>query len=517
MDFLEMHRQLLDPATYPQPTSHVEYCETHISRVYLTDQCAYKLKKPLALGFLDYSTLERRGYFCAEEVRLNQRFAPGTYLGVAELRVRRGVLHFNGQGTLVDFAVHMRRLPNERMLDRLIDQAAPELPADIERLARHLSPLLASSAICRNEAEGCHGAIVRTNCEENLIQTIPVIGPALSPKAHRVMTEITGTQLDLLEPDFIARQNRGYVRDGHGDLHTRNICMTDPIQIYDCIEFCRRFRVDDVAAELAFLLMDLDFRGRRDLAGRLLTCYLEDAGDPDLTRLLPFYKSYRAWVRGKVEAILASEPDTALEIRQSAQERAGRYFNLALGYHVPPMLLLTTGLMGVGKSTFSLALADALGAGLLRSDVIRKELAAIPAERRLPDAFGKGLYDHEMTAHTYREMLLRAERLLCAGKTVIVDASFARQSDRQAFFDLAAGLAIPARLLQLHCDKATALTRLDRRQTNGRDASDGRRDLFEAQAAAFEPIANGPEVISIDSSGAVDYNVQDVICRLLTR
>jgi hypothetical protein len=181
------------------------------------------------------------------------------------------------------------------------------------------------------------------------------------------------------------------------------------------------------------------------------------------------------------------------------------------------MLLLTTGLMGVGKSVFSLALAEALGAGLLRSDVIRKELAAVPAERQYPEAFDRGLYAREMTARTYMEMQRRAKRLLLDGNTVIVDASFARQSDRQAFFDLAAGLAMPARLLHLHCDKTLALTRLDRRQASGRDASDGRRELFEAQTAAFEPIGNGAEVISIDSSNAVDYNVQDVICRLLTR
>lgn len=516
MDFQEMHQQLLDPATYPEPTGCVEYRETHISRVYLTDHYAYKLKKPLALGFLDFSTLERRGFFCAEEVRLNRRFAPDTYLGVARLQMDQGILRFNGRGSLVEYAVHMRRLPDERMLDRLIDDASPDLPDEIERLARHLAPLLGTSAICRNEADGAHAEVVRGNCEENLAQTLPVIGRTLSAQAHRVMTEITRSQLARLEPIFAAREKHGYVRDGHGDLHARNICMTDPIRIYDCIEFCRRFRVDDIAAELAFLLMDLDFRGRRDLSERFLATYQDDASDPDLFSLLPFYKSYRAWVRGKVEALLADEPEVAPELRQQAIERSRRYFNLAIGYHVPPLLLLTAGLMGVGKSTFARALAGALGAELLRSDVIRKELAARATDSRHAEAFGEGLYAPAMTARTYAELLQQAERLLGRGKTVVVDASFARQADRRDFLALASRLAIPARLLHLHCEKATAMARLDQRQAEGRDASDGRRELFEAQAAVFDPFPGGPGTIAIDSSAAVDYNVQNILCQLLT-
>lgn len=515
MDFQEMHEQLLNPATYPDPTRCVEYRETHISRVYLTDHHAYKLKKPLSLGFLDFSTLERRGFFCAEEVRLNQRFAPGTYLDVARLRMNRGVLRFGGRGSLIDYAVHMRRLPGDRMLDSLIEDVSPDLPGEIERLARHLAPLLTTSVICRDDAVGGHATVVRVNCEENLSQTAFAIGKSLSAQAHEVMTRITRTGLDRFEPVFISRETRGYVRDGHGDLHARNICMTDPIQIYDCIEFCRRFRVDDIAAELAFLLMDLDYRGRRDLSERFLTTYQDDVGDRELVELLPFYKSYRAWVRGKVEALLADESEVAPELRRQALERSRRYFNLALGYHVPPMLLLTAGLMGVGKSTFALALAGALGAELLRSDVIRKELAAPDAGSRPPDAFNEGLYAPSMTAHTYEEMLRRAERLLCRGKTVIVDASFASQADRRSFLALAKRLVIPARLLHLHCDKATTLARLDRRQAEGRDVSDGRRELFAAQAAGFEPFLDGTGLISIDSSAAVDYNIQDVICQLM--
>jgi len=512
-----MHEQLLRPATYPEPTTSVTFVETHISRVYLTDTHVYKLKKPLNLGFLDFSTLERRGFFCAEEVRLNRRFAPDVYLEVAELRASGGRLRFSGPGRLVDFAVRMRRLPAARMLDRLIDEGNPELPAEIQRLARHLALLLASSPVCREEGGDGSGIMITANCQENLLQTRLAIGHALTAEAHRTMTALTSAELARLGALFDQRLADGFVRDGHGDLHARNICMTEPIQVYDCIEFCRRFRVADVAAELAFLLMDLEFRGRRDLAELFLTTYRAQVADPDLLTLLPFYKSYRAWVRGKVETLLAEETEVAAVAREQARERSRRYFNLALGYHVPPMLLLTAGMMGVGKTTLARALASALGAEVLRSDVVRKELAGLSAIRPCPAAFATGLYAPEMSRRTYRALRREAEGLLRGGKTVIVDASFARHSERQAFLDLAADLAVPARLLHLFCDRDIAASRLRGRQAEGQDASDGRPELVAAQAAIFEPLGDVPGLIAIDSSAPVDYNVQMVICRLATR
>lgn len=516
MDSTATHQWLLDPASYPEPTTGVEFRETHISRVYLTDTRAYKFKKPLNLGFLDFSTLARRRHFCAEELRLNRRFAPAVYLDVVTLRQHGGRLSFGGPGRLLDVAVRMRRLPEERMLDRLLEAGTPGLREEITRLAVSLAPLLAKTEICTGSGpDGDNAASVRANCLENLAQTEPLVGEALSPEGHRLMTAITRRELDRLEPLLRRRQIEGFVRDGHGDLHAANICMTEPVTLYDCIEFSRRFRVADVAAELAFLLMDLDARGRRDLAAHFVAVYLAHAPDPELHVLLPFYKSYRAWVRGKVDALLAATAEAGTAGGAAALTLARRYFNLALGYQLPAALYLTAGLMGVGKTTLARALSTATGAILLRSDEIRKELAGLPSALPNRDRFGSGLYAPEMTERTYAALRERAAQALSAGTPVIVDASFARRRERTAFAALAAAEQRPAYLLHLHCPEETALARLRRRVAEATDASDGRPELYHRQAADFEPMAAGDAVIDIDTAHPVDYNVQMILCHLL--
>lgn len=511
----DLHRRLLDPHSYPESTGAVDYRETHISRVYLTDHFVYKLKKAVDLGFLDFSTLERRRFFCTEELHLNRRFAPETYLEVVELCDDGGVLRFGGPGRPCDYAVKMRRLPDARMLDRLLDEEDPGLPGEIERLARHLAPLLAACPPCRESAAGGYAAVLAGNCAENLRQTAPAIGTLLSAEAHRLMGELTGQGMARLAPLFAAREARGLVRDGHGDLHSRNICLSEPIVVYDCIEFAARFRIADVAAELAFLLMDLDYRGRRDLAARFLAAWQEADPDAELAELLPFCKSYRAWVRGKVEYLLSVGAAVEPQLREEAAERARRYFNLALGYHLEPRLVLVGGLMGVGKSTFARALAEAAGGVVLRSDVVRKELAGLDPAAPSPAAFRQGLYDAAMTARTYAGLRERARRELAAGELVIVDASFMREADRRDFLALAAELGRPAGQIYLHCPVEVTLERLDRRQAEGRDASDGRRELLAAQAADYESFSPGPHRLTLDTSEPLDANVQAALCWLL--
>lgn len=508
-----LHQQLLDPAAYPETTQHVDFAETHISRIYLTDRHAYKFKKPLDLGFLDFSTLDKRLHFCREEVRLNRRFSPQVYLGVVELREYDGILHVQGhQGRLIDYAVQMQRLPESRMLNRMVDAGAPELPDEMARLGEVLHRIIESMEVCDN-AQHSNAETVRSNCEENFSQTQTAIGTALTEQAHNLMRTATRRDLSGLTDLMLEREADGFIRDGHGDLHTANICMIDPICIYDCIEFNRRFRIADVAADLAFLIMDLEYRGRRDLAETLVASYQAWSNDRHLTELLPFYKRYRAWVRGKVDSILASEPEVPRSTRDEASILARRYFNLALGYLLEPTLFLVTGLMGVGKTTLCQSLAAATGAKPLRSDVIRKELVNIPATQPCAVDFGAGLYSNQLTARTYDALYTRSVALLKAGRSVIVDASFADRRQRVRFLALAQRVGVPVLLLHLQCCDRLALQRLDERVD---DASDGRRELYDQQKAAFEPITTTNHLLKIDTSEPVDYNVQLILCRTLS-
>jgi aminoglycoside phosphotransferase family enzyme/predicted kinase len=518
MDAHNLHQALLDPKTYPEGTTRVEFRETHVSRLYFTDHHVYKVKKPVDFGFLNFTTLDRRRFFCNEEVRLNRRYCPDTYLGVVEIRRLGTRLTIGREGEIVDYAVQMRRLPEDRMLDRLLEAGEP-LPAGLpEALGRHIARMHRASEICRKEDEGPNLETVKTNWRENFSQVAPFSGKTLSQKALDICSTYVDRFLDRNAPLMERRQEEGFVREGHGDLHTGNICLTDPICIYDCIEFNRRFRVADIAADLAFLLMDLDFRSRRDLSAAILAAYHEAMGkDPDMELLLPFYKIYRAFVRGKVESFLAEDRVAKEATRREAEKTASRYFNLALGYLCPPALIITCGLMGTGKTTVGRALAEAVGATLLRSDRIRKELAGVEETVRLEDSYGRGTYGPEFTRRTYERLLERTMTALSAGQTVVADASFIRREDRERFRDAAAKLAVPFCVLAVECDERTVIGRLDRRRGGGQDASDGRRELYHRQAAEFEAPAEAGDIIRVDTANSVDYNVGLVLCDLIER
>ena len=515
MDYPALHKALLRPEAYPEGTGPVTCRETHISHLYFTPRHVYKVKKGVDFGFLNFTTLDRRRFYCEEEIRLNSRFCPGTYLGLVEIRRQGETVAIGGPGELVDYAVRMKRLPDDRMLSRRLQENAPDLPSDIGRIARRLASLHLGSEVCRMDGGQPNLEIVKQNWRENFLQTEPFIGRTLPAQAHALLS---GYVADFLEENAAIlheREEQGFVRDGHGDLHVEHICLGEPVCIYDCIEFSRRFRVADVAADLAFLLMDLEFRGRRDLAGLLLDVYLEAAGgDPGMPPLLPFYKIYRAFVRGKVESFLSDDPAAEEELRSRSARAAQRYFNLALGYLCPPALILTCGRMGVGKTTLAGSLARALGARLLRSDVVRKELAGLSPLERCDAPFGGGIYSEDLSRRTYAALLAAALEKTDEA-SVIVDASFARAGDRRLFQDRARRANRRCFLLHLVCDEETALLRLDRRRAEGADASDGRRDLFVRQGAAFDAVTEENNVIRVDTTDPVDYNVALILCALL--
>jgi aminoglycoside phosphotransferase family enzyme/predicted kinase len=484
-------KSLLKPEAYPEDTKGVELVQTHVSYIFLTDAFAYKIKKAVDFGFLNFSTIDRRRFYCNEEVRLNRRLCPDVYLGVVELRETTNGAAFTDTGTVIDYAVKMKRLPADRMLDKLVDRG--EIDAST---IRNIASLIAEfhrsapSSACQSE----HGRLDRImfNWQENFEQMIPFENKTL-PSFDRELIRSWVQKFSMEHGElFEKRVHEGYIRECDGDIHLENICLdNDAIHIFDCIEFNDRFRCCDTAADIAFLLMDLDFHGRCDLAEDAINEYVAVSGDQGAQALIYFYKIYRAYVRGKVESFRLNDSGIAAEEQSLAAQRAMRYFRLVRGYiergTIPQTLFITCGLMGSGKSTLASQLSFELGVPLFSSDVIRKQLAGFPADQPVHNAYNEGLYSPQSHESTYAELFRQSEKQLVKGTSVIIDACFPSRLQRTRFVALAQQKGINCVILYLDGSEADIRRRLLERENKGPSVSDGRVELFAQQAAAFEP------------------------------
>ena len=326
-----MIQALLEPGVYPDPTDTVELAQTQMSFVFLADDYVYKIKKPVNLGYLDYSTLEKRNFYCQREVELNRRLCPDTYLGVVTINEYQDCYAINGRGEVVEYAVKMSRLPQELMMDTLLaeNRVSPEM---ITRLAGKLAAFhkRAETGEGINKFGGLETIV--HNTEENFSQTEKYFGRAISHRQYQQIRDYTRSFIRDNTALFQKRVEGGYIRDCHGDLHTAHICFKNGICIYDCIEFNDRFRYGDVASEVAFLAMDLDHHGRADLSHSFVDGYTASSRDRGLKELLNFYKCYRAYVRGKVACFKLDDPYISDGERDKTLEDAIGYFELAESY-----------------------------------------------------------------------------------------------------------------------------------------------------------------------------------------
>jgi aminoglycoside phosphotransferase family enzyme/predicted kinase len=485
---------LSDPRIYQPRVDHVELIETHISWVFLAGDWVYKVKKPVDLGFLDFTTLERRRFFCEEEVRLNQRLTQDVYVGVVELK-GAGRLRLGGPGPLREVAVKMRRLPHDRMLDVLVREGRAEPPL-LEEIGRIVARFHAA-APTGGEIDALGGLdTVCANWDENFEQTAS-FGPEVLPDEWRRDLRAWGDAfLEREAGRFTERVAAGRSRDCHGDLQAQHVCCTEPIQIFDCIEFNHRFRYGDVAGEIAFLAMDLTRLGRDDLAMRFVNAYLEESGDYAAVPLLDFYSAYRAFVRGKVLGFMVeTHPDAA----PKARER----FALAHRFtqrRPAPRLLITTGVVGSGKSTVARAVAARIGAIVVRTDAERKRLAGLtPTERRAVD-FGEGLYTPEMSRSTYAECLRVARELLIAGWSVVVDGTFSAVAERRQAREVASKLRVPYTAIWCDAPDAILADRLRQRAADPREVSDAGPELLGRHRAQYDAPEGEPDTIRLDTS-----------------
>ena len=483
-------KSLMKPAAYPVAGQAVELLQTHISWIFLTDTHAFKLKKPVNFGFLDFSTLDKRRFYCNEELRLNRRLSPDIYERVVELRSTPDGAAFHGNGTVIDYAVMMKRLPADRMLDRLVEQG-DVTAADMKNIAGVISTFHANADSSPHISE--YGSIeqIMFNWEENFRQLLPFETTTFPRPDRETIRTYVATFLDSHHDLFVRRVRQGFIRECDGDLHLENICLVgNKVYIFDCIEFNERFRCCDTAADIAFLLMDLDVHGRPDLSEAVFSSYVEASGDVEIASLTTFYKVYRAVVRGKVESLQMKDAGISRQAHQIAQQRAWRYFRLARGYcersRLRPTLFITCGTTGCGKSSLAQQVGFELGIQIFNSDSIRKQLAGLTPETPVLAQYRQGLYAEGMNRVTYQELLRLAEGELAAGRSVLIDAGFRSAAERAACRRLASSYSAELVILLVTCNAEEQARRLSARSADGHSISDGRLELLEQQERDFE-------------------------------
>jgi hypothetical protein len=490
-----------------------ELIETHISWVFRGADTVLKVKKPVNLGFLDFSTREARRLACEQEVLLNRRLSHGVYRGVVPITLGPDGIHrVAGAGEVVDHAVRMARLDDADRADLRLREGRLSR-SDLQRIARRLAGFHHGAE--RSARIDAFGAVerIRDNVLENFEQARALSTRFIEPQQER---EIERTQLDFLErqqPLFRQRVRDGRIRDGHGDLRLEHIYLSNErLDIIDCIEFNERFRYADVCADLAFLAMDLVHQGRSDYAEDLLAAYAQCRGDYDLYALVDFYEGYRAYVRAKVASILANDESAGAAARQAAERGARSYYLHALSAQraplTQPLLVAVGGLIASGKSFTSERLAELLHCAAVDADRTRKHLAGVAFEDKLPgDAFA-GAYTPEFSARVYAEVLRRAGVVLQSGRPVIVDASFRSAADRLAARELARRCRVPFRFIECSVPREVAMERL-RERAKSRSVSDGRAEIYDDFAARWEPVTEltADEWLQLDTgTGSAVFN-----------
>lgn len=503
-------RQMSSPEFYGLSAQcPIRHVQTHISHVFLTGDTAYKVKKPVKLHFLDFSTLEKREHFCREELRLNRRFAPTLYLEVVPIYQDAGRYSFaarNDAAKPVEFALKMRQFDERDLLTHwLLDGKLTE--AHVRDIARKMARLhRESNTDTYVQAFGMPDAVEKM-IEDNFEAVEPFVGRAIDRDRFNRIRESVIQSLRGNRALIERRAREGRVRECHGDLHLRNMCwFAGELQFFDCIEFNEEYRCIDVMYELAFLAMDLDYRGRPDLTNALINEYLEQSGDYGGAVLLPVYLAVRAWIRSKVACLMLDDPELSPEEHAEARKSAAAHFDYAERriQSRSPALILVSGASGTGKSTVARELAKRLDAVHIRSDAVRKHLCGVSLDEHRTD-----LYTTEFTEQTYAEIADRARDLLAVGWTVILDATYVRAKHRAAARAVAVEAGVPIHIVHL---SAPAYILRERVAGRARDVSDATPDLVAQQLSAFEAF-RAEELRHLVEVSAVDTVDVDALAR----
>jgi aminoglycoside phosphotransferase family enzyme/predicted kinase len=512
---------LMRPECYPHPVREIRLLETHISWVLLTGDFAYKIKKPVNLGFLDFSTLGMRGHYCEEELRLNRRLAPELYLEAVTVRGSAAAPHIGGEGPLLDYAVKMREFPQEALASRMLEGGTFGT-AEVDALAALVAEFHARAAgASLTDRFGTPDTIIAA-AMQNFEQILPRLQHARNKEAAQLLREWTGREGEAKRGEFAARKRAGRVRECHGDLHLGNIVVTDGRPLpFDCIEFNDELRWIDVMNEVAFVVMDLCDRGRPDLGWRFLNRYLENSGDYEGLAVLRFYLVYRALVRAKVHLIRSQQPGLLKNDKSRLQTAFHGYLRLAsrLSTVSGLALLITHGFSGSGKTTATQALIEQIGAVRVRSDVERKRLHGLAPLERSGSGHDSGIYLPAATEATYDRLASVAERTIDAGYPAVVDAAFLKHDERSCFREVARRRAVPFVILDFDAPEKLLRERIAQRAAAASDASEADLSILERQIQSREALVPEERVaaVSVDTRGPDQTPAWRVVMRRLGR
>ncbi|MEO0455726.1 MAG: AAA family ATPase [Cyanobacteria bacterium P01_A01_bin.114] len=500
-------QQMLTPSFYPHAvTEPIELMQTHVSYVLLTGDYAYKLKKPVNFGFLDYSTVDKRRHFCEEELRLNQRAAASLYLEVLPIGQTDNGFALQGAGQVVDYVVKMRQFPQTALLSNQFEAGRLD-ETKIRSLAKVVADFHAKTETSEYIRDFGQVEQVRQAIDENYAQTVGYIG---GPQTQQQFDETKAyTDRFFLEQAalFEQRMQQDRIRACHGDLHLGNICEWEgQLTLFDCIEFNEPFRFVDVMFDIAYIVMDFQVAGRHDLSTVFINEYAEQTGDWHGLQILPLYVSRQSYVRAKVTSFLLNDASVPAAVKQQASEKAAKYYRLAWSYvqTASPQLIIMAGLSGSGKSTIARALSQKIGAVHLRSDAVRKHLARVPLAAQGTDR----IYTPEMTQKTYERLLSLGLKLTQAGYSVILDAKYDRQMLRQPVLTAAQDNSLPLSIL--HCTAPEETLRARVAERTG-DIADATVEVLAKQS--MEPFSDKAQtyVQTIDTTQNSDSQVAGIV------
>jgi aminoglycoside phosphotransferase family enzyme/predicted kinase len=508
MKNIDILESLKKPAFFGSNVQSVEIIQTHISFVALTGQYAYKVKKPVDYGFLDFSTIEKRKYFCQEELRLNKRLCPNIYIDVLPITRDNGKLKLNGDGEPVDYTLKMKQFSQDEIMTNLIKQRKI-CKNSIKEICNILIHFYKSQRQFKNIDRYGELDEIKKNINENFNQTKSLIDITIKKSTYDYIKKNTSKFIEIKKHAFKNRIRGGHIRDCHGDLHSGNIVISnDDIYIFDCIEFNKRFRYCDTASDIGFLAMDLDYLNKPYLSSYLINQYIKKSRDYGILDVLNFYKSYRAYVRGKVIGFKLKDTNIPKNLKQEIIKTTHKYFELSRYYaallsvevqNKKPLLFIVSGLTGTGKSTLSSKISIDYNTHIVNTDVIRKEIAGIDKYERHHDEINTGLYSSKKIDYTYEKVIEKASDYLKTNENVLLDATFQKRKYRDMARNIAKENDALLIIIQCICSEYIAKKWLKERLKK-RTVSDGRWEIYMDQKKNFEPFSVDENFINIDTS-----------------